>query len=401
MPRYTSSIPPIRFHKAKKIAYVTLSGRQVRLGKWDGRKPAPASIVNAHVAACAEWMRNGRNAPPPQRPAVEATEGAPVVDDLLAGFWTWAVEHYGPKGDGTTEAESFRAPMRILRSLYGDARLDSFGVPQMEAVRREMVAKGWVRRSVNRQVGRLRRIFKWGVARGLVSPDALARLAAMEPLRRGAAGTKEGAAVRPVPEADIAAILPFLSRPVRALVVLQLHTGARPGELLRLRPCDIDRAKEPWEHRPDHWKLAHTGRERTIFFGPLAREVLADLMRDRKPGAPLFDPREAVREMKARGAKGARRPNQKPNPRQTDRTVNNTYTPTTYRQAIRVACKRAGVTDFTPYRLRHSCATRMRRLAGLDTAAAVLGHAHGSVVTASTYAEADFETARRAVEAAG
>jgi integrase len=52
------------------------------------------------------------------------------------------------------------------------------------------------------------------------------------------------------------------------------------------------------------------------------------------------------------------------------------------------AGRRAGVPRWCPNQLRHRCATRVRRLYGLDGAAAVLGHRLGTVT--EVYAEADF-----------
>ena len=45
--------------------------------------------------------------------------------------------------------------------------------------------------------------------------------------------------IQPVALDQVDAVRPFLSRQVNALISLQLHTGARGGELFRLRPIDI------------------------------------------------------------------------------------------------------------------------------------------------------------------
>ena len=62
-----------------------------------------------------------------------------------------------------------------------------------------------------------------------------------------------------------------------------------------------------------------------------------------------------------------------------------------YQVVIARACERAGVPRWCPNQLRHNCATRVRRLYGLDAAAAVLGHRLGTVT--EIYAEADLRKA--------
>ena len=43
-----------------------------------------------------------------------------------------------------------------------------------------------------------------------------------------------------MPEADVEAIQPFVARQVWAMVQLQRLTGMRPGEVCRMRMCDLD-----------------------------------------------------------------------------------------------------------------------------------------------------------------
>ena len=60
---------------------------------------------------------------------------------------------------------------------------------------------------------------------------------------------------------------------------------------------------------------------------------------------------------------------------------------------------RAGVERFSPNRLRHSAATRLRKEFGLDAARVVLGHRSARVT--EIYAELDLEKAREAIEEVG
>lgn len=78
----------------------------------------------------------------------------------------------------------------------------------------------------------------------------------MEPLKRGRSAARENPKIGPAPQALLDAVLPNLSRPVGAIVDLQLLTGARAGELLQLRRCDIeiDDKTGVWAFRPDNHK---------------------------------------------------------------------------------------------------------------------------------------------------
>jgi integrase len=139
------------------------------------------------------------------------------------------------------------------------------------------------------------------------------QLSTVETLRRGRplpCGTvpAETDPVRPVPEELVHAIRPFLSPQVEAIVLLQLHTGARGGELLGLRPRDIavDERTGIWFCELDEHKTAHHGKRRTLVFGPQSQAVLEPFMRNRDADAYLFSPREAE-EARRRKATAARR----------------------------------------------------------------------------------------------
>ncbi len=67
------------------------------------------------------------------------------------------------------------------------------------------------------------------------------------------------------------------------------------------------------------------------------------------------------------------------------------YTKDAYRWAVVRACEKAKVSAWHPHQLRHNCATKVRRLHGLDGAIAVLGHKIGIVT--EIHAEQDFQKA--------
>lgn len=78
------------------------------------------------------------------------------------------------------------------------------------------------------------------MGRELVPPDVLVGLQAVEPLARGRCEARESDPVHPVPQEHIDAIRPYVSCQVWGLVQIQLHTAARAGEVVGLRPMDLD-----------------------------------------------------------------------------------------------------------------------------------------------------------------
>ena len=218
---------------------------------------------------------------------------------------------------------------------------------------------------------------------------------------------RETEPVRPAPEADIRAALPFMSEPVRAMVELQLLTGARPGEILAMRAADIDRSGALWVYRPESHKNSWRGQERLIYLGPRAQEIVRAFLRPGMQDRFLFSPTlaELRRRDRLRAARKtplwpshvrAQEEKRKASPKRKPRDH---YDGNSYRQAISRACRRARVSPWKPNQLRHNAATRLRAEFGLDVAKSVLGHSR--VETTQIYAEADRARAMQAMERIG
>jgi integrase len=144
------------------------------------------------------------------------------------------------------------------------------------AVRTEMIRRGLSRKYINDQVCRLRGMFRWAVAEELVSVDVYQRLLAVEGLRRGVTDARETRPIEPVSDDVVEATLPFLGSVVRDMVQFQRLTGCRPGEVIRIRPCDVDRSDEVWTIQLSEHKTAHHGKPRIIYVGPRAQGILAN-----------------------------------------------------------------------------------------------------------------------------
>lgn len=180
----------------------------------------------------------------------------------------------------------------------------------------------------------------------------------------------------------------------------------RPQEVVRMRACDLTTTGPVWGYRPRLHKLEHQGKPRVVMIGPRAQAILKEWLQT-DTQAFLFSPRRSEAERNAQRHAARRTPlydshathqarKRKARPR---RSLGDHYTAGTDRQAIHRGCDRAGVPQFSPNRLRHSCATRLRRELGIDAARSVLGHSDADTTT--IYAERDLEAARTAMERFG
>jgi integrase len=385
--------PSYRLHKPSGRAVVTIDGRDYYLGV-HGSNESWAE----YDRIIAEWLANGRrvsNAP------VQAASDL-SVNELLLAYLEFAEGYYRKRGVMTREVENIRLSIRPLRRLYGDTAAASFGPLALKSVRKCMIDSGLCRNEVNKRIGRIVRVFKWSVENELVLPAVHHGLSAVSGLRRGRAEVRESKPVKPVPIAHVAAVRPFVSRQVWAMIELQSLTGMRPGEVCSMRSGDLETSATVWFYRPDSHKMEHRGRDRVIVLGPRAQEVIRPWLRSESELA-LFSPREATEE---RRAEARRRRKTKVQPsqecrakRKPRRGAGMCYTPMTYRNAVAYGCTRANVPHWHPNQLRHNAATLLRRDFGLDTARAVLGHS--STAVTELYAELDRSKAAEAMERIG
>jgi integrase len=222
-------------------------------------------------------------------------------------------------------------------------------------------------------------------------------LAAVAALEKGRGDAREKPPVGPVPDDHVEAVLARVNPVVGAMIRLQRLTGMRPQEVVFLRPGDVDRSDPGcWVYRPGSHKTEHHGRERVVFIGPRAQEILRPWL-DRDVDAYCFVPAEATAARNARArakrkspmtpSQAARKP--KPDPK---RAPGKRYTKDSYRVAVQRACDLAGAPRWAPNQLRHSAASEVRKRYGLEASQVVLGHSELGVT--QVYAERDLAKAR-------
>ncbi len=122
MPRLYHRPPKYGLHKGSKQAIVSLFGQRVYLG--------PYGSPRSHTEY---YRKNGK-----------LTREATLIDDVI----------------------------RILRKHHATDFLDDFGLAALEILREKMIDElDGSRKHINKQVGRLVRMFKWAVGKELVDPS--------------------------------------------------------------------------------------------------------------------------------------------------------------------------------------------------------------------------------------
>jgi len=267
---------------------------------------------------------------------------------LILKYWEYAKREYRREGRPTAEQYAVKSALRPVRRLYGHLPAAGFGPLALKAVREEFIEAGMVRKTVNSQVARIRRMIAWAVENEMLEGNQLHALQAVKGLRRGRSQAPEGRKVRAVADEDVDAVLPFLPTPVQSMVYLQRWTGMRPGEVVIMRACDMDRSVTPWRYTPESHKNEHHGHRRTVLVGPKARAILAKCLVGRKPEEYLFSPaeaeeaRNASRELQRRSPMT---PSQRARKRKKDRKRpwRNRYDVDSYRRAVVRACEKAEI----------------------------------------------------------
>lgn len=410
MPKLTSSLPKYRLHKASGQAVVTLGGADVYLGPWRSR-----SSRLEYDRLVTEWLQNGRRLPG------SASSDFAVVE-IISAYCKHADEYYVKNGQRTREAEIIRHVMvRFVQPLYGRSLAVDFGPCALKTVRDKMVEAGHSRGVINKNVDRIRRMFRWAASEEMIPAAVSQGLATVAGLRKGRTTARETTPVLPVPDAIVNDTLPHLPEMIADMVRFQRLTGCRPGEVCQLRPCDVDRTGEVWAYRPASHKMEHRGRTRVIFVGPKAQAIILPYML-REATSYCFSPAESMQKMREARQATRRTPlhygnrpgtNRKASPKRTPKLQ---YTKDSYNRAIRraidkaneasqKAAARAGLKDVValphwhPNQLRHSAATEIRSRYGLEAAQTVLGHAKADV--SQIYAERDLGLAARIMREVG
>lgn len=378
-------LPKHGHHKPSGQGYVRIPGfKMIYTGKW-----GTAESESKYSQILAEWLGAERTVP-----SNWASSESYDITDLLFDYMEWAGKYYEVDGGKPSrEIANLRLALRPLRLQFGGLSVDEFSPKKLKAYRQEMVERGTLtRETINQRVGIVKRMFDWGVAEELVSPEIGHALRVVRHLSRGRNGLRSQRSIQPVAREYVDQILPHLAPTHAAMLKILSLTGMRPGEMVQMRKEDIERGDPNiWTYQPMNHKTERFGHEREIALGPKCRKVLNPFLKKYENGF-LFRPQAAFEESNRRRSENRKTkptPQQRANIRRRALKPKRKFGPhiqvTNFARAIRKACLKAGVPPFTPNQVRHLVATEVRKEFGLDATQAILGHKR--ISTTQIYAQ--------------
>ncbi|MBX9652628.1 recombinase XerD [bacterium] len=288
-----SNTPPkYRLHKPTGQALVEIQGRRFYLGKHGTEESR-----HKYQRVIAEWAQCQLH------PATNSKASEPLgisINRLILLYYRHAQTYYvGPDQKPTSEVTNIKYSLKPLKELYGHTSVNLFGPKCLKAIQAHMVSLGWSRKLINSRINHIRRAVKWGVSEELVPSSVLEGLRAVQGLRRGRTLAHETAPVRAVPDAHVDPVLPCVAPPVAAMIQLQRLSGMRPGEVVMMRSCEIDKTDDVWIYSPPQHKTAYHGHRREIHLGPKSQQILKPFMESKDPEAFLFSPKDAEQQRNA------------------------------------------------------------------------------------------------------
>ncbi len=404
--------------KKSHLGKPTVVGGRERVwwnGKWHILGPAGSAEARAEYGRLAALW------------AIDPTAAALSPDDyLVSELCADYLESPDSPQEGLQRERAVLA-VDLLLELYTATAVADFGPKDLRAWQTWLCGLPSLKKSgekrfsvstVNYHVDTVRRIWRWGVQAERTTHERWQALKAVPRPKVGEARAPK--IVDPADPEHVKAVLPFLRPQPRAMVVLQLASGARPGEVCAMTPSQVHRGgviNVPgagrhnldklgvWAYVPKKHKLSWKNKPRVLLFAGEAQGVLAPFL-DRNPEAPCFSPKEATeglraeqkaaREGRGGGSGGNRKVPKVAAPR---RAPKDRYTDNSYRAAITRACEKVGVPAWFPYQLRHLAAAEIQEVFGLDAVQALLGHHTKSM--AEHYAGTAVKTAAEVAKARG
>lgn len=411
MPR-KPRIPKYGLHKATGQGRTTINGKAYYFGPYEEE-----DSYNKYKKLVAEHLAGGV-----ADVVLPTTDGLPdiLICELMVRYLEFAKDYYVKDGESTGEYENISYALRPLRALYANTLARDFGPKALKLVREHMIEfEDLSRKLINARVNTIRRMFKWGVSEELVPSAVYEALRSVDGLRRGRTRARETEPVQPVPDEVVEMTLPYMSPIVADMVRVQRLTGMRPGSVVLMRPCDLDRSDDVWVYTPSSHKTEHHGIELKVLVGPQAQAILTPYMTSRSPHAFIFSPAEAEAWHRAQRMdkpsnrktkvypcerKRVEREKRERRRRKPKLSPGDRYTEPSYYRAIVYALDRAKKADvkiphWFPNQLRHTHGTAVRKQFGIEEASILLGHKN--IRTTEVYAERDLNLGKKVARRTG
>lgn len=257
----------------------------------------------------------------------------------------------------------------------------------------------------------VRKAFSWGVVQGRVEEAHAASLerVSLSKQQKTKYGVRKAGKRSGVPLERFTATLPHLPAVIADALRIVLLTAARPDEIYRMTPADIQKSGkvilpsgaefelggELWAYVPVRHK---TEGDRCILIPREAQAVLRPYLAG-DVARPCFSPKAAYDAAHAKQA-ALRKPggpgNHKRRSTRSVRRPGDTYNSVAVAKAIKRACEAHKIPRWTAYQLRHRALIEIRRKHGAEIAAAIAGHA-SMATTEAWYAPPSIAAAAEAV----
>ena len=271
---------------------------------------------------------------------------------------------------GKSDKGNIKKAFAFLAELFPDADTATFDGEALEDFqcflirKKNLKGEPYCRKYLNKLIGFVRDVFKWGATKKLVSYARANELKLVPAIQYGEALHENPDREAASPEAIIATIRHTKEQQIIDMVILQVLTGMRSGELCNSKAGEIKRkpGMDVWLFEPYHHKNKWKGKKRSIALGTEEQTILEKYLRGKKDGESLFC--------------------------NLYRYKNKAISPEKYAEHIRKTQKKHGLERFTPYQLRHANGTWISEVLGRDHARAQLGHSSEQMTERYDHADA-------------
>ena len=307
------------------------------------------------------------------------------VQKFLEPYHSWPVSDFGPDElldvrDALVKYK-YTPPKRKNKKKKRNAQESTNDVTKK---------KQYTRGGVNNIIKWIRKIWKWGMGRQLVTPEQVQGFEEVKSIRMGDTEAPDKPKRTRVSEEDFWKVVNAVNSVVGDMLQLIWYTAMRPYEVCDMRPFDI-LFDDPdcWLYVPGRDQTP-VGRHKTTRFErvkviPLTskcQEILKRRIESFDSKEYIFSPKEAVQNLLEKRSTNRKIPLKYGNCPGTNRKKHpmvkpgKKYNHPSLRNACKRGCKRAGIEVFVPYDLRRSKATGVRSVLGKEASKLLLGHAN-------------------------
>lgn len=307
---------------------------------------------------------------------------------LAHAYWRWRAHYLERREDyASYENETqFTARIgRLIEHTYGRTPTHELDLGKLDEMVSQMSRGGWKRdgykakpwnvTTINKALGLIRQFIIWGGDQQLIEAGRAYFLADNIPYAKaGRKGVKPKQQRKAIAVDNVFKLQPYYTPTLWGMVQFQYYGGMRPGDVCRATWQQIDTSGELWVYTPDTHKTDHLGLKLFYLLGPKAQAALQRFA-GLPPTRPLFNlcaHRRERQRMKAGMDPLAIEPT-------SYGSEQGFFASKQYSRAITGTISLARhyeveVENWTPYQLRHACATEVNQEFGLAHAAAVLGN---------------------------